>query len=350
MKLQQLFLGFALLIGLFFLNIRSIFSQTLGGNAAYNFLQLPNTPQLSALGAINISNISSDAGLAFNNPSLLRTEMQDQFHISFNSMYAGIKNYHAMYTVRQEKWKTNLAIGVHFLDYGNIPETDAAGNVYGSFRPNDYVTQISFSRAYAGHWHYGATLKFIHSSYGVYRSAAMAMDMGISYYDSSRFFQVSFLAKNMGVQIKQYPNSRPDDLPFDVEIGITKKLKNAPLQFSLTVHHLQQYLIRYNDTSFNTSNGIAQNTHGLSSTIDNIFRHFVLAGQWYIGSRIELTMGYNYLLRKELIISNSSNGLTGFSLGVGVLFKKFQIRYAHSLYQNNTGYQQFGLNLPLSSF
>jgi hypothetical protein len=154
----------------------------------------------------------------------------------------------------------------------------------------------------------------------------------------------------MGIQLQQYQHSRPDDLPFDLEIGITKKLKNAPLQFSLSAHHLQQYLIRYNDTSFNNMNGITQNTHGLSSTIDNIFRHFVLAGQWYIGGKIELTMGYNYLLRKELIISNSSNGLTGFSFGVGVLFKKIQLRYAHSLYQNNTGYQQFGLNLPLSAF
>ena len=47
-------------------------AQTLGGNSAYNFLKLPNTPQLSALGSINISNITGDAGLSFNNPALLR--------------------------------------------------------------------------------------------------------------------------------------------------------------------------------------------------------------------------------------------------------------------------------------
>jgi hypothetical protein len=324
--------------------------QTLGGNSAYNFLKLPGTPQLSALGAVNISNISNDAGMAFNNPSLLRAEMHQQLHLSFNNMYAGVKNYHSYFAYRYARWKTNFGAGVSYLDYGSLPQTDASGNMLGNFHPNDYMVQLSASRQYGDKWYYGATFKFIGSNYGLYRSDAIAMDIGISYFDTTKLFQVSLLLKNMGTQLKQYQNSRPDDLPFDVELGLTKRLARAPIQFSLTAHHLHQFNIRYSDSSFNNSNGFEQNNGEKSFVIDKIFRHFVLAAQVYAGSKIEITLAYNYLLRKELVIANTTNGFTGFSFGAGVIFRKMQIRYARSHYQNNTAYNQLGVNLALNEF
>jgi len=101
----------------------------------------------------------------------------------------------------------------------------------------------------------------------------------------------------------------------------------------------------YNDTAFNNSNGFDQNTGEKSFTIDKIFRHLIAAGQVFIGNKIELSLAYNYLLHKELVIANTANGFTGLSFGLGALFKKIQIRYARSHYQNNTAYNQLGLNL-----
>ena len=320
------------------------FGQTLGGNAAYNFLNLPNTPQLSALGGVNISAITNDAGMAFNNPSLLRSDMHEQLHVSFNNMYAGVKNYHSVFAYRCEKCETNFAAGVHFIDYGTVDQTDASGNVYGSFHPADYAIQLSVSRKYAEKWNYGISIKFISSRYGIYRSNALAMDAALAYYDTSRLFQVSLLMKNMGTQLKKYMNARGDDLPFDIEAGVTKRLAAAPVQFSLTAHHLHQFNISYNDTAFNNSNGLDQNKSN-SFSLDKVFRHLVAAGQVFIGNKIELSLAYNYLLHKELVIANTANGFTGLSIGVGVLFKKIQLRYARNHYQNNTGYNQLGINL-----
>ncbi len=318
-------------------------AQTLGGNAAYNFLNLPNTPQLSALGAINISNISNDAGMAFNNPSLLRKEMSEQLHVSFNDMYAGVKNYHCTFAYNYDKWKTNFSGGVHFIDYGSITQTDPSGNIYGTMHPNDYAVQVSASRQYAEKWHYGISLKFISSNYGIYRSNAAAIDVGVSWYDTTRLLQISLLMKNMGTQLKKYQNSTADDMPFDIQLGVTKRLANAPVQFSLTAHHLHQFNIQYNDTAFNNSNDFSSYSNSFS--IDKVFRHFVAAAQVFIGDKLELTLGYNYLLHKELVISNTANGFTGLSFGAGITFKKIQIRYARNYYQNNIAYNQFGLNL-----
>jgi len=58
-----------------------------------------------------------------------------------------------------------------------------------------------------------------------------------------------------------------------------------------------------------------------------------------------------YLLRrKELNVGQTTNGLNGFSLGLGVLLDKLQIRYARVYYQNNSAYNQFGLNMKLNKY
>jgi hypothetical protein len=322
-------------------------AQTLGGRSAYNFLKLPNTPQLSALGGVNISNITEDAGLSFNNPALLRAEMSQQLHASFNVLYAGIKNYHSLFAYHVPAWQTSFALGVHFLDYGSMAQTDAAGNILGAFRPNDYVVQLSASRQYLDKWHYGMSLKLVSSNYSLYRSTALAMDAGVCYYDSARGLQVSVAMKNMGVQLKKYPGTTGDDLPFDIQAGVTKRLRNAPVQFSLTAHHLHQFDLLYADTSYNNANGLGQGG-GKGFTADKLFRHVVFCVQVFITDKLEVTAGYNYLLHKELMIANTPNGLTGFSMGAGALFKKLQLRYARSYYQNNLAYNQFGLNVPLN--
>jgi hypothetical protein len=239
--------------------------------------------------------------------------------------------------------------GLNYFNYGNIRETDASGNILGNFRPVDWVMQVSASRSYMEKWNYGTTFKFIHSGYGLYRSSGIAMDVGVLYHDSSKLFSASVLAKNMGFQIKNYDYATADDLPFDLQAGLTKRLENASFGFSITAHHLHQFDIRYNDTTFNNENGFANGSNKKIS-LNNIFRHFVFATTIYAGDKVEFAAAYNYLRRQELNIGGAGNGLNGFSLGAGVLLGKMQIRYARAYYQNSTAYNQFGLSLKLNEY
>ncbi|HLF45405.1 MAG TPA: hypothetical protein VI548_03220, partial [Chitinophagaceae bacterium] len=154
-------------------------SQTIGGSSVFNFLRLPHTPQLTALGGINVSVSSNDIGLALNNPALLKKEMHTQMNAVFNSFYAGVNSYHLSVGYRHEKLKTNFAWGLNYFDYGKINETDAAGNIFSVFSPTDWVMQFTASRSYLEKWNYGASLKFISSNYGNYRSNGIAMDAGV---------------------------------------------------------------------------------------------------------------------------------------------------------------------------
>lgn len=325
-------------------------AQTLGGATVYNFLRLSNTPQLTALGGINVSNQTGDIGLAWHNPALLRPAMHTQANLVFNAFYGDIRNYHLLMGFRHEDWKTNFAAGVNYFNYGSIPETDMAGNRYGDLRPSDYVVQVSASRQYMEHWFYGATVKFIHSNYGQYRSTGLAFDAGLSYTDTAQLLQASLVIKNMGAQLKAYTGTASGDLPFDLQAGISKRLARAPLQFSLTAHHLHQFDIAYRDTAFNNANGFDQNMGDKKFTFDKLFRHIVLSVQLYITDKVEVSAGYNHLRRRELNVGNTGNGINGFSWGAGVLFRRIQIRYARSYYQNNRAYNQFGLSLKLRDY
>lgn len=324
-------------------------SQTLGGNSIYNFLKLSNTPQLTALGGVNVSNQTADVGMIYHNPALTRETMHMQANLVFNAMYGGVRNYHILMAFHDHKSQTNFAAGVNYLNYGDVAETDAAGNVYGDFKPRDYVVQLSASRRYERSWYYGAALKFIHSQYGQYRSSGIALDAGISFTDSSNLLQTSLVIKNMGLQLTSYNGTSSDDFPFDIQLGISKRLAKAPIQFSVTAHHLHQFDIRYNDTLFNNEY-FPNNAGAKKFTLDKVFRHFILASQLYIEDRLEISIGYNYLRRKELNIGRDGNGLNGFSLGLGLLFRNLQLRYGRSYYQNNTAYNQFGLNLRLNQY
>jgi len=68
-------------------------AQVLGGNSIFNFLKLSNTPQLTALGGVNVSQPSDDVGLAFNNPALLKASMHTQMNAVFNDFFGVSKIY-----------------------------------------------------------------------------------------------------------------------------------------------------------------------------------------------------------------------------------------------------------------
>ncbi len=322
-------------------------AQILGGRSVFNFLRLSNTPQLTGLGGINISQPSDDIGMTFNNPALFTPSMHTQVNAVFNDFYGGINVFHLSMGYQHQPLKTDFTFGLHFFNYGSTTETDAGGNVLGKFRPVDWVMQAGASRSYLDKWRYGLNLKFISSNYGQYRSNGVAVDVAVLYKDTAKGFTASFMVKHLGVQLKQYAGER-EELPFDLQAGLTKRLTSAPFSFSLTAHRLHQYDILYNDTAFNNSNGYPSSPAGF--TLGKLFDHLVLGTTIHIHPKLEIQSGYNFLRRRELRIGNGSNGLNGFSMGASVLLDKLSLRYARAYYQAASAYNQLGLNLPLNRY
>lgn len=316
-----------------------VHTQTLGGNAVFNFLNQPNSAQLASLGGVNISSISNDVSMSFHNPALLRTTMDRQLNVSFNAFLAGIGAYTANTAYHLKDAKLNIGAGIQYLNYGTLVQTDAAGNILGNFRPRDYMIQIMAAKQYKERFWFGVTGKFIQSNYGQYKSAALAVDIGLTYYDSAAGLQSSVVIKNLGTQINTYANNiQKEELPFDLQAGISKRLLNAPFQFSLTAHNLHRLNIYYNDSTFNNTEGDTR-----SNGIQKITAHLILSTQVYLSDHVELSLGYNFLRRQDLNVFGATSGLNGFSFGTALLFNKLQIRYATGFYQRNL-FNQFSLN------
>lgn len=327
----------------------SALTQALGGNSVFNFLKYSTVPQLTAAGGVNLSQISDDAAFASYNPALIRPSMHTRMNAVFNDFYAGSRIYHLSFAYDVPLLKTSFLWSLNYFDYGKTTETDASGNEYGIFRPNDWVMQLSASRAYLDKWNYGASLKYIQSNYGPYRSSGIAIDFGIHYYDSSKLFSASAMARNIGTQLKSYPGAENEDLPFDLQVGITQRLAKAPLSFSLTAQRMHRFDIVYDDTVFNNENGYSNAEKG-KFTFDKLFRHFVLGTTIYIGDRAEIAAGYNFLRRKELAIGRNGNGLHGFSMGAAVFLGKLEIRYARAYYQPGSAINQLGIGMKLNDY
>jgi hypothetical protein len=328
-----------LVIFLFFFITTKSFAQTLGGNAVYNFLSQPGSAQVAALGGINISNQGNDVSMGLSNPALLRKSMHQQIATSFNGFLAGISNYSAVTAYHQDKYKINWGVGLQYLHYGNITQTDASGSILGTFKPNDFAVQLIASKRYNEYFFVGTALKFIQSNYGLFRSSGLGLDIGLNYWDSSRQIQAAIVVKNLGTQLSTYGGSAKEELPFDLQAGISKKLENAPIQFSVTAHNLHRLAILYNDTAFNASQGDLRS----AGFLQKAFAHLIISTQFYLNDKLELNIGYNFLRRQDLNIFNATSGLNGLSAGAGFLHKKLHIRYATGFYQQKV-FHQFTLN------
>lgn len=321
--------------------------QILGGQSVFNFLRLSHTPQLTALGGAQPAQASADVGMAFYNPALFTPAMHGQLNAVFNDFYGGIRVFHLSAAYSPEKLNTGFTGGLSFFNYGSTTQTDAAGNVLGKFSPADYVVQAGAARRWLEKWTFGINLKFVASAYGQYRSNGMGMDAGLLFSDTVNGLRAAFLVRNLGVQLRTYAGE-PEEFPFDMQAGISKRLADAPFSFSLTAQRLHQYNILYTDTAFNTATGTRNPAGGFNP--GRLLDHLVLGTTIYIHDRVQVQAGYNFLRRRELAVANTANGMTGFSAGAAVNLGYLCLRYARANYQAGSAINQVGLNLQIRQY
>lgn len=326
-------------------------AQVTGGQRTMEFLRLPNAPHISALGGINVANADRDISFALQNPALARPGLHNELGLNFNAYYSGISASNLQYGYHVEKIKTSFALGVQYLNYGDFVQTDLIGNQLGNFRANEYAIALAASRQYKQRWRYGATLKWASSTLYDQTAGALLLDVGISYYDSSSLWMIGVVAKNMGVMVNKYNPSNPSEpLPFDLQIGVSKRLKYVPLKLMATAHHLYEWDIRYDDPADANNNNVFGNTDSStkesSHFSDKLFRHLIFGAELTIAKRLQVSAAYNHLRRSELALEERT-AVTGFSFGAAINLNKFQIHYARSYYHIAGAYNEFGLNISL---
>jgi hypothetical protein len=326
-------------------------AQVTGGQHVFEFLRLPQSPHISALGGINVSNPAPDVSLALQNPALMRPALHNELSLAYNSYYAGTSIANLAYGYHVPKLSnTSFILGIQYLNYGSFDVSDVAGNVQGEVRATDFALSVGASHAYGERWRYGGALKLAYSQMADQSAIGLMADVGVTYTDTANLISLGATAKNIGFMLQQYQFSGSEPLPFDLQLSVSKRFAHLPLRVMATLHHLYEWDVRYNNPAdIETSSllGTADSSALTKSYFaDKLFRHFIFGAELVPGGRLTLGVSYNHLHRGELAIKDKT-GLAGFAFGVGLNLGKFKVHYARSYYHIAGAYNEFGLALSL---
>ena len=326
-------------------------AQQLGGSRTAAFLRVNPSARIAALGGTAIAIVDSDLNLATYAPSLANATLNNQLALTYVVYPAGI-SYGNIAFAKTLHRQTYVA-ALQYLNYGSMERTDPTGATNGTFYGGEYLLQAGTSRQLARRITGGAALKFHYGTLAEYRTTSIAADVSATYQDTAHLFATTLLLRNVGTPLKPYFEGDKATLPLDVQLGFSKRLEHVPFRFSLVLHSLQQFNIRYNDTADRTytpQSLIPDSTAKTRAyTGDKILRHVVFGGEILLSKNFIVRLGYNHLLRREMVLPNRP-GLAGFSFGATIRINRFGLTYGHAAYHLAGSTNAFTITTDLDRF
>ena len=318
LKINRNVFSLQLIIAIFIVNN---FNATAKEPTSYAFLSNSLSARSAGLAGAVVS-FENDAGGFLINPALLATHQGNNFNATFLKHILDINSGNATYIYQDSKLGT-FAGSVVYTNYGSFDYYDIYGNpTGGSFTGN----HISLAGSYAGEigerLYGGITAKFIFNQLEKMNGFAFAVDAGLLYKLPDERTNFGFSILNAGTEMKKmYDNSAR--IPMDVRLGFNHRLQGLPLNFNFGFNNL-------NDTG-------------------DFFKRFGninIGGELYIGEYVQLRVGFDNYVRKNLAASQNK-GLTGVSAGAGIITDIINVDYAISIYTSNLFLHRFGINLKL---
>jgi len=300
-----------------------LFAKAQESETAYNFLRLPVSGHAAALGGENVTLTDDDVSLIFHNPALINNISDKTVGLNFMTYMEGAKTASAAF-VRGAGERASWGVAAQYMDYGSMKETTYDNQELGTFSARDIALAGSFAYALTEKLSGGITARFISSHIASYNSLGVGVDLGLNYYHDESELSVSLVAKNLGGQIKAYDDDF-EKMPFDLQLGITKRLSHSPFRFSVTLSRLTDW-----------SQGFG--------------RHLTIGADILLSEEFYLAAGYNFRKAHEMKISDgdgSSNHGAGLSLGGGLQLQRLKINVAYAKYHVSSNSLVFNLAYTL---
>ena len=286
-----------------------------GGESAFNFLRLPYSSHVAALGGSNISAIDDDLSLSMHNPALLINTSDKTLDLSFMTYMSGSKVAGAAFN-KMFGERSAGAVAARYVDYGKFDGYTPDNIFTGTFRAIDIELDFIYCYLLSERWSGGVAGKFIYSQYESLNSLAIGVDLGLNYYNPETDFSASLTFKNLGGQVKTF-EEKHEIMPIDIQLGFTKRLAHAPILLSATPTDLH----RWKTADFYNADGSKDNFGEL------LLKHLTLGADVLIGNNFYASVGYNYRMSREL---STGKGLAGFSLGAGLHINKVKFGASYS--------------------
>jgi hypothetical protein len=307
----------------------------IGGRYAFESSSLPVNARITALGGSHITVMDSDVGLAFQNPALSNVSMHNQLGINHNSHFAGIGNGNVSYGYGLDSLGLSIHGGLSYVSYGDFDAADATGQLTGSFEAGEVAVILGAGKQLNERIRAGVNIKFLNARFESYGASAVGMDVGFHYQKPGSLSSWALVLQNIGAEFNAVVDQRRA-LPFNLQLGFSKRLEHLPFRFSIIAHQLQRWYIRYDDPDFDVQVnflGEATEISAFDKGVDNFFRHFIFNGEFLIGvhEQFRLRLAYNHLRKQEMRLSNFRS-LAGFSFGFGFNIRKVKFDYGIGYY------------------
>lgn len=299
----------------------------IGGQRSFEFLNVPNNARLAALGGVNASLTDRDVNFFYSNPSLVSDSLAGFASATYHFYVGDVGQTTVSYAHKFNKIGT-FAFGVQQLHYGTIESTDASGNTTGNFKSDETALVISKSHQIEN-FRFGANVKLSFSNIAGYRASAAMLDLGGVFIHPKQNLRVGLVIKNFGIVLSEYSETSTSKLPFDVQVGATFKPEHMPFRFSITAYNLTRKDVTY----YNIADGSEE-----PGILDKVLRRFNFGAELLLHRNVNLMLGYNYLMHRELKLENGGGG-AGISYGFSAHIKSFEFVFSRSGYVvGNAGY------------
>ena len=318
------------------------------GNSAFAFINMPSSAREMALGSNLVCGSNTDLGQLWNNPASRTSQMNNTLMGSYNRYVSDIKSGFFCYA-GQIKHKRSFALGLLYNDYGQFKGMDETGIATGNFSAQDQCFFLSYKSKVGHKGHWGINTKYIYSIYEAFVSNGLSTDLSYMYEDTSKKFNVTGFARNIGFQTIPYAGTRRQNLPFELALNLSKQLAHLPFRYQIILHHLQEPDMRYTITNTGQKDEFGKDKVAKMTMGDNILRHINFAGELFLSKQLTFRMGYNHMRRKEMT-QEQKRGAAGFSWGLGLNYKKMELAYGSASYFAGQNANQFSVLLKLSEF
>ena len=335
----------ALLILIFFV-LNNTFSQ-LAGESTYQFLNIPTSPRQLALGGKTITNYDYDVSQAIYNPSVINSEMDNNLSLNFFNYFADITYGSAAYAYTIDNRGNTLHFGLSYINYGNFEGYNEIGDPINDFTGNEAALSVGYANKFINApIYYGVNIKMITSRFEQYNSLGFASDIGFYYKNDELLLDVGLVFRNLGGQIKSYDNVY-EKLPFEIDLGISQLVKNAPIRWHITLENIQKWPIGLSNPSRLIIDLDGNVTEEKVTFMNDLLRHVIIGAELFPKSIFNLRLGYSFRRGEELRIVDQKN-FSGLSFGFGIKFNKLRFNYSHARYSSASNISFLGLQIDLN--
>jgi hypothetical protein len=157
---------------------------------------------------------------------------------------------------------------------------------------------------------------------------------------------VALVIRNIGGQIKAYDNIN-EKLPFEVDLGISQLVENAPIKWHMTIENIQKWPIGLSNPSRLIIDLDGNITEEKVTFMNDLLRHVIIGAELFPESMFNLRLGYSFRRGEELRIIDEKN-FSGVSFGFGIKFNKLRFNYSHARYSSASNISFLGLQLDLN--